>query len=123
MMKILFRKLAKGKLACVYMPPKLLICQIIQNQTTTGSHFLGETKIKNQNKIIAGSGYFKNLQEVVAFRKEPLKHWWYWRWLSFLFFFSIFFQNNGYLTLRSVLSLNYPQNSEMKYCKNMKFTF
>ncbi len=66
MMKILFRKLAMGKLACVYMPPKLLICQIIQNQTTTGSHFLGETKIKNQNKIIAGSGYFKNLQELVV---------------------------------------------------------
>jgi hypothetical protein len=27
-----------------------------------------------------------------------------------------------YLTLRSVLSLNNPQNSEMKFCENMKFT-
>jgi hypothetical protein len=35
MTEILFGKLAKGKLAYVYMPPKLLICQIIQNQTTT----------------------------------------------------------------------------------------
>jgi hypothetical protein len=90
MMEILFGNLGKGKLAYVYVPPKLLICQIIQNQTTTGSHFLGETKKQNQNKLIAGSSYFKNLQELVAFRKEPVKHWWYWRWLSFLLFFNFF---------------------------------
>ncbi len=28
-----------------------------------------------------------------------------------------------YLTLRSVLSLNNPQNSEMKSCENMKLTY
>jgi hypothetical protein len=28
----------------------------------------------------------------------------------------------NYLTMRSVSSLNNPQNSEMKFCENMKFT-
>jgi hypothetical protein len=30
--------------------------------------------------------------------------------------------NTKYLTLRSVSSLNNPQNSEMKFCENMKLT-
>jgi len=29
---------------------------------------------------------------------------------------------DGYLTLRLVLSLNNPQNNEMKICENMKLT-